>query len=105
MGQDKLYKVIFNQGNQVYEIYAKHVFASELYGFIQVEEFVFGETSEILIDPAEERLASEFSGVKSSFIPMYSVVRIDEVSSKGKTKISDLKVLPPQVVSFNKPQK
>lgn len=103
MATEKLYKIIFNQGNKVYEVYAKNVFSADLYGFIQVENFVFGETSEILIDPAEEKLAAEFANVKSSFIPMYNVVRIDEVSHKGKTKISDLKVAPPQVISLNKP--
>ena len=39
---DSIYKVIFHNQNQVFEIYAKHVYQSDMYGFIEIEEFVFG---------------------------------------------------------------
>ncbi len=76
--------------DEVYEIYARHVFQGDLYGFVVVEDFVFGETSSIVIDPSEERLKSEFSGVKRSFIPMHEIIRIDQVERRGSAKILPL---------------
>jgi len=60
-------------------------------GFIEIEEFVFGERTQVIVDPAEEKLKTEFASVKRSFIPMHSIVRIDEVEKEGKVKISDIK--------------
>ena len=50
---------------------------------------MFGERSKTIVDPAEEKLKSEFSSVKRSFIPMQAVVRIDEVEKEGACKISE----------------
>jgi hypothetical protein len=80
---DPIYKVIFVNQNQVFELYAKQIYQSDLYGFIEVEEYLFGERSGILVDPAEEKLKTEFAGVKRSYIPMHSIVRIDEVEKEG----------------------
>jgi hypothetical protein len=60
-----------------------------MFGFIEVGGFVFGEKGGLLIDPSEERLKSEFEHVKTTFIPMHAVVRIDEVEKEGVCKISD----------------
>ena len=60
-------------------------------GFIEIEEFIFGERTQVIVDPAEEKLKSEFTSVKRSFIPMHSIVRIDEVEKEGKVKISEIK--------------
>ncbi len=85
---NKLYKVsFFNQG-QVYEVYARHVSQGGLFGFIEVEDLVFGETTQIVVDPAEERLQREFEGVKRFHIPVHAVVRIDEVEERGAATIS-----------------
>lgn len=86
-----LYRVTFYNQGQIYEIYARSVGQSGLYGFVEVEELVFGERSELVVDPSEERLASEFSDVTRSYIPMHAVVRIDEVSRRGKAKVTDAK--------------
>ena len=51
--------------------------------FLEVEQFIFGERSQMIVDPAEEKLKNEFSSIKRSFIPMQSVVRIDEVEKEG----------------------
>ncbi len=92
MKSKKVYKVIFYSSNDdIYEIYASHVFASEMYGFIEVEELLFGERSQLLVDPSEERLKNEFEGVKRTFIPMNAVVRIDEVEQQGAPKVNVLK--------------
>lgn len=86
-----IYKVIFHSQGQIYEIYARQIFQSDLYGFIEAEEFVFGKKSEMVVDPSEEKLKSEFSGVKRSYIPIHAVIRIDEVEKEGTVKVSDAK--------------
>lgn len=87
MSTKKTYKVIFYHHEDIFEVYAAHVFPSEMYGFIEVEELLFGEKSQLLVDPSEEKLKTEFSGVKRTYIPMNAVIRIDEVEQEGVAKI------------------
>ncbi|MFT3929656.1 MAG: DUF1820 family protein [Spongiibacteraceae bacterium] len=91
MPSTPIYKVIFLNQNQVYEVYAREIYQSEMYGFIEVEEFIFGERTQVLVDPAEEKLKSEFAGVTRSYIPMHAIIRIDEVEKEGVAKVSDTK--------------
>ncbi len=89
MSEDRrLYKVSFYNQGQVYEVYARQVSQEGLFGFIEVEDLVFGETTQIVVDPAEERLQREFEGVKRFHIPIHAVVRIDEVEKRGAASIS-----------------
>lgn len=82
-----IYRVIFLNQGKVYELYARNVYQGSLYGFVEVEELLFGERSTLLVDPAEERLQNEFTGVRRSFIPLHAVIRIDEVEKEGVSKI------------------
>ena len=91
MAETALYKVIFYNQSEVYEIFARAIYQSDMYGFIEIEEMVFGERSQLLVDPAEEKLKGEFTGVKRSFIPLHSIIRIDEVEKEGAAKISEVK--------------
>lgn len=84
-----MYRVSFINQGKIYEVYAKQVSQGGLYGFVEMEGMVFGEKSSVVIDPSEERLQSEFSGVKRSYIPMHAVIRIDEVENKGPAKITE----------------
>ena len=88
MASKNIYKVVFVNQGKVYEIYARRVGQGELFGFIEVEQLVFGERSSVVLDPSEERIKSEFAGVKRSFLPMHSVLRIDEVPEQGVSKIT-----------------
>lgn len=88
---DPIFRISFFNQNEVYEVYAKQIFQSEMYGFIEIEEFVFGERSQVVVDPGEERLKQQFAGVTRSFIPMHSVIRIDEVEKEGVGKITEAK--------------
>ena len=90
MATKSLYKITFLNQGQVYEVYARHVNQGGLLGFVEVEGLVFGEKTTVVVDPSEERLQREFEGVKRSYIPMHSVVRIDEVEKKGQSRISDV---------------
>lgn len=84
-----IFKVIFVNQGQVYEIYAKAIYQSDLWGFLEVEEFVFGKRTQMVIDPSEEKLKSQFEGVIRSYIPMHAIVRIDEVERLGVARISE----------------
>ena len=87
MSEKHIYKITFFNQEQVYEIYAKHVYQGDMYGFVIVEDLVFGEKSSIVVDPSEEKLRSEFAGVNRSFIPMHEIIRIDQVKKRGIAKI------------------
>ena len=81
-----LYRVTFYNRDKVYEIYARQVYQSELGGFIELEEMVF-ESKQMVLDPAEEKLKNEFDQVRRTFVPLYSIIRIDEVEHKGLSKM------------------
>ncbi|MGA0806657.1 MAG: DUF1820 family protein [Pseudohongiellaceae bacterium] len=84
----ELFRVTFLNKGQVYEVYCHEVYTSDLWGFIEIEDFVFGERTQVVVDPGEEKLKSEFTGVKRSFIPLQAVIRIDEVEKEGVPTIS-----------------
>ena len=88
MAASHIFKVLFVNQGKVYEIYARKVGHGGLFGFVEVEELVFGERSTVVLDPAEERIKSEFEGVKRTYLPLHSVLRIDEVKKQGVSKIS-----------------
>ncbi|MGH8136060.1 MAG: DUF1820 family protein [Steroidobacteraceae bacterium] len=90
MATSHIFKVVFANQGKVYEIYARKVSHGGLFGFIEVEELVFGERSSVVVDPAEERIKTEFAGVKRSYLPLHSIIRIDEVRKQGVSKISAL---------------
>lgn len=87
MAEEHIYRITFLQQGQVYEVFARHVSPGGLLGFIEIEELLFGERSQVVVDPSEERLKSEFEGVKRFHVPMHAVVRIDEVEKQGVPRI------------------
>ena len=88
MASSHIFKIMFVNQGKVYEIYARKVGQGRLFGFIEVEELVFGERSSVVLDPGEERIKSEFTGVKCTMLPMHSILRIDEVKKQGVSKVS-----------------
>lgn len=93
-----IYKILFAAQNQVYEIYCRIVSQSNLFGFISVEDLVFGKENSIVVDPSVEKLRNEFSGVKSFLVPMHSILRIDIVEKEGVGKILELNKAKREVV-------
>ncbi len=83
-----IYRVSFLSAGEVYEIFAANVVQGGLFGFIEVEQILFGERSKLLIDSSEERLKTEFEGVQRTFIPLHAVLRIDEVEKAGRGRIT-----------------
>jgi hypothetical protein len=88
MPASHLYKVVFHAQGKVYEIYARKVGQGALFGFVEVEELVFGERSAVVVDPSEEKIKAEFEGVKRTYLPLHSVIRVDEVRKGGVSKIT-----------------
>ena len=90
MAKKPLYKVIFMNQGRVYEIYARSIGHGALFGFVEIEELVFGNRSSVVVDPSEEKIKTEFEGVKRTYLPMHAIMRIDEVEKEGTSKISKL---------------
>ena len=88
MTDTTIYKVIFHNQGEVYEIYARSVSQGGLFGFVEVEEIVFGEKNQVVVDPSEERLKSELEGVTRTYLPLHSIVRVDEVEKEGAARIT-----------------
>ena len=89
MAASHIFKVIFHSQGKVFEIYARKVGHGEMFGFIEVEELIFGEKSTLVVDPSEEKIQTEFAGVKRTYLPLHSVIRIDEVRKSGVSKVSE----------------
>lgn len=90
MAEQSIYKVIFYNQSDVFEVFARAIYQSDMYGFIEVEEFVFGERTQLVVDPGEEKLKNEFAGVKRTYLPMQSIIRIDEVEKEGTGKVTEI---------------
>ena len=90
MSKEPLFKVTFMSQGQVYEIYAREVGHGAIFGFVEVEQLVFGERTTVVVDPTEEKIKAEFEHVTRTYLPMHSIIRIDEVEKHGTSKISKL---------------
>ncbi|HLK71055.1 MAG TPA: DUF1820 family protein [Steroidobacteraceae bacterium] len=90
MASNHIFKIIFVNQSKVYEVYARKVSHGSLFGFVEIEELVFGERSSVVVDPTEERVKSEFAGVKRTYLPLQAIIRIDEVRQHGVSKITAL---------------
>ena len=88
MKNQTLYKIVFVNQGQVYEVYARSVGHGALFGFVEIGELVFGERSSVVVDPSEEKIKTEFANVKRTYLPMHSVLRIDEVDKQGSSKVT-----------------
>jgi hypothetical protein len=85
-----LYRIRFRTEDKALEVYCNRVEQSDLFGFIEVSGFVWSGKSDIILDPTEQEVRSEFSGVKIARIPMHAIIRIDQVEKSGKAKVLPL---------------
>ena len=88
MSTPRLYRVTFLNQGQVYEIFARSVSHGSMMGFVEIEKLVFGEKTTLLVDPGEEKLKTEFANVSRTFVPVHSIVRIDQVDKAGAARIT-----------------
>ena len=89
MAAKTIYRVSFLQQGKVFEVYAESVSHGNLAGFVEVESLLFGERSQVVVDPSEERLKTEFKGVRRFYVPLHWILRIDEVEKRGSASIRD----------------
>lgn len=87
MAAPRVYRITFMAQGRIYELYAKSVGSAELFGFVEVANLLWNQKSSVVIDPSEDSLKHEFTGVKRFYVPMHSVIRIDEVDHEGVSKI------------------
>lgn len=100
-----LYKVTFHNHGKVYELYARKVASSGLWGFTEIGDLVFDMHDGLVVDPTEERLRDEFGGTRVLHLPMQSIVRIEEVEKKGASAIRDVETGEKVVTPFPLPAK
>jgi len=86
-----IYRVTYVNRDKVYELFCEKVYSADMWGFIVLEDFVFGSKTDVLIDPAEEKLKQQFDGVERSFVPLQAIIQIDQVEKRGTPRISDAK--------------
>ena len=87
--QPHLYRISFRNHDQIFEIYAREVSHGAMLGFVEIGKLVFGERSTVVVDPGEEKLKAQFDGVERFYLPVHSVIRIDEVSRQGPARVTD----------------
>jgi len=90
MSKKSIFRIMFNSQGKGYEIYARKISQGDMYGFVEIEDIVFGERTNLVVDPSEEALRKEFAGVKKMHIPFNSISRIDEVEKEGPGKVISL---------------
>lgn len=86
-----IFKIQFRNQDQLVELYAHGVNQSSMMAFVEVSDLIFDTKTDVLIDPTEEKLKAEFGDVKCTYIPIHSIIRIDEVKKLGSNKIRPLK--------------
>ena len=106
MKTKNVYKIIFIQLGEIYEVFAKQIYQSDMYGFIEVEEYIFNKDKQLVVDPSSEKLKNEFNNVERSYIPVNSILRIDEVNETGEPKIKENKSqISPLPINIQPPNK
>jgi hypothetical protein len=83
----RIYRVTFRSDSELYEVYCQRVGQAEIFGFIEIEGFLFGEKASLVVDPSEEKLKVEFAGVERTMVPLHAVIRIDAVEKSGTSKV------------------
>ena len=88
MSKNRVFKIIFLSQGEVYEMFARNVSQGSWFGFVEIEGILFGERSQLVLDPSEEKLKHEFKGVDRFHVPMHAVLRIDEVEKQGVSRVT-----------------
>ena len=92
------FKVTFTHENELYQICAREVGPSDMYGLVEIGDFIFPE-SKLVYNPGEERLRREFQGIRRTWVPFHAISRIDEVN---ESTVSEIKIIP--IGEGNKPE-
>ncbi len=88
--KNPLFRVQYVANGERYELYVREVSQSSMYGFIEIGDFVWDSHTSLVVDPSHEKLKNEFANVMRTYLPMHSVLKIDEVKKQGTAKITSL---------------
>ena len=89
MSDKQIYKVVALLQGKVYELYARGVTSSGLFGFVEISDLLFDTGQQTVIDPAEERIREEFADTEVLHVPINSVLRVEQVKRRGQCVIRD----------------
>ena len=84
-----LYRVLFHNRGKIYDVFVQSVGRADMFGFLELKDFVFSNPTSMVIDPTEDKLRNEFNKVNRVFIPIANVERIDEVEEVGEARITE----------------
>lgn len=85
-----LFRIQYVSNGERYELYVHEVSQSSMFGFIEIGDFVWDNHTDLVLDPSHEKLKSEFADVLHTYIPLHSILKIDEVNKQGSAKITQL---------------
>lgn len=88
--KNPLYRIQFINNGDRYELYVHEVTQGNLFGFIEIADFVWDNHTSLVVDPSHEKLKSEYADVNRTYIPIHSVLKIDQVEKQGTAKITEL---------------
>ncbi len=101
----QIFRILFHNNGRLYQLHARQMSQSDIYGFVEIRDLLFGEHTALIIDPAEEKLKAEFEDVERILLPMHAIVRIDQVATQGQNKILDIDGIGSNVTPFPLPGK
>ena len=87
-----IYRIQFKTGNRNYSLLARSLGESEMFGFIEVSDFIFEDKKRLIISPEDDALRKEFSKVNFICIPHQYILRIDSLNNEQDIGISYLKI-------------
>ncbi len=83
-----LYKITFlNEKHEPLQIYAGSVRMSDILGLVEAGDIVFVDSSEVIINPEDDKIKKLFHNVATTMLPISSIVRIDEITLKKDTPV------------------
>ena len=89
-----LFKVVFLQHDELHEVYARSVSESSMMHFIEVEALVLdapvSSQSGSLPPSSEARLRSTYADVQRIYLPIQTVLRIEEGHHVGTANIHSI---------------
>ncbi|PLX69823.1 MAG: DUF1820 domain-containing protein [Denitrovibrio sp.] len=84
----KLFKIIFiDEDKKIQTIHASELNPSSFLGLVEISDIVFIDKSELIISPDDGNLKEKFKNVERSFLPLNSIIRIDEIMIEKETPV------------------
>jgi hypothetical protein len=87
-----IYRVQFKTGNRSYSLLARSIGESEMFGFVEVADFIFEDRERLIISPEDDALRKEFAKVNFICIPHQYILRIDSLKDEQDIGVSYLKI-------------